>query len=63
MGNNDALMLFREIRDLVQVLVVRQSPELLDMLRTEPSISRPSKSWTCGHFPEDDSEMDQKGQM
>ncbi len=54
MDSKDALVLLREIRDLLQVLLVQQSPGLIKMLTAVPSPPRPSQSWsTCGHVPED----------
>jgi hypothetical protein len=64
MDSKDALMLLREIRDLLQVLLVQQSPGLAKMLRAVPSPSRPSQSWSaCGHGPEEDFDMDGDGQV
>ena len=62
MGHHEVVGLLRDIRDLVQVLVIRQAPELLELLRERPSTSRPSKRWACGQSPEDVSEMDADGQ-
>jgi hypothetical protein len=55
MDSKEALILLREIRDLLQVLLVQQSPSLIKLLSAVPVPSRPSQSWsTCGHLPEDD---------
>jgi hypothetical protein len=59
MDSKEALMLLREIRDLLQVLLVQQSPGFLKLLTAVPSPARPSQSWsTCGHGPEERAETD-----
>ena len=64
MDSKEALTLLREIRDLLQVLLVQQSPALLKMLSASPAPSRPLQSWsTCGHLPEDDADIDRYGQV
>lgn len=60
MGNRDAFLLLREIRDLLQVLVVQQSPGLMNMLRAVPCPDRHSQSWSaCGHKPLEDTDLDE----
>lgn len=64
MGNKEAFLLLREIRDLLQVLVVQQSPELINMLRAVPCPPRHSQAWSvCGHKPVEDADIDEIDEM
>jgi hypothetical protein len=64
MDSKEALTLLREIRDLLQVILVQHSPSLSNMLSAIPIPSRPSQAWsTCGHLPEPDADIDPSGQV
>ena len=64
MDTKEALSLLREIRDLLQVIVVQHSPALNNLLSAIPIPPRASQSWSaCGHLPASDADIDRSGQV
>lgn len=64
MDSKEAVALLREIRDLLQVILVQHSPSLSNLLSAIPIPSRPSQSWSaCGHLPASGADIDRSGQV